>query len=144
ARSNVVAVCGLVVDRHHDRPATAIAISPPARKPLPMFPGPYSRNSSPPDIRTAIPRARLSGTATRWRADDSVDMEDLLNGGPEEARDGDGQRQRRVVTAGFDGIDGLPRDTQQLGQPALGQTAGLAELSDGVLHAVASAGVSSV
>src|SRR5690606_28883144 len=144
ARSNVVAVCGLVVDRHHDRPATAIAISPPTRNPLPMFPGPYSRSRRPPDTSTVIAAARPSARAIRCRVADSVDMEDLLNGGPEVARDGDGQRQGRVVTAGLDRVDGLPRDTQQLPKPALGQSAQLSELTDGVFHAIHLRGVSSV
>src|SRR5690606_23468551 len=93
ARSKGAAVCGLVADRHNDRPATAIAIRPPTRSPLPMFPGPYSRSRRPPDTSTVIAAARPSARAIRCRVADSVDMEDLLNGGPEVARDGDGQRQ---------------------------------------------------
>ena len=65
---------------------------------------------------------------------DMVCMEDLLDGGPEEPGNGDGQREGRRVPAGLDGVDGLPGDGQCAGELALGQPFGGAALPDVVLH----------
>src|SRR6185295_15594463 len=46
-------------------------------------------------------------------------VEDLLDRQPEEAGDAKGQGEAGVVLSGFDGVDGLARDLQTLGQVAL-------------------------
>src|SRR3954447_26329813 len=59
-----------------------------------------------------VHRDRCSRPSSRRVESLVVDMEDLLHGQPEEAGDGDSERQRGAVAVGLDGIDRLPRDAQ--------------------------------
>src|SRR5512142_2954371 len=67
---------------------------------------------------------------------DSVVMEDLLDAATEEARDGEGQWQRRQVASRLDRVDGLARDAQRLRELALAQAPLLAEPAHLVRHPV--------
>src|SRR3712207_776602 len=100
-----------------------------------MLPGPCSTSSSPTTRATAsavvpAPTAR----ARRRPGERSVDMEDLLDGAVEVPGDGDGQGQRRVVAAGLDRVDRLPRDVEEVGQLALGEPRRRPQLPDVVPH----------
>src|SRR5450432_1819244 len=64
--------------------------------------------------RCSLVRATRAGSAR-------VGMEDLLDGVPEEAGDGDGKRQRGAVAVGLDGVDRLPGDPEHCPQLCLGQ-----------------------
>ena len=46
-------------------------------------------------------------------------IEDFLDAAPEQAGDGEGQRQGRVILPGFDGVDGLAGDVEPVGQLGL-------------------------
>src|SRR4051812_7959502 len=63
-----------------------------------------------------------------------VGMEELLDGGVEEAGQADGQRERWQVPAGLDRVDGLARDAQRGGESSLGELAGAAKEADVVAH----------
>src|SRR3954454_19835479 len=116
-------------------PATTRAPPAPTRKPVPMLPGAYSRSSSPTATsRASSARAAPSPRAVCVRVARSVDMEDLLDGAVEVAGDRDRQRQGRVVAAGLDRVDRLPRDREDIGQLALGQPGSQPQLPDVVVH----------
>src|SRR6185436_4649848 len=61
-------------------------------------------------------------------------VEDRLDRLPEDARDAEGQRQRRIVAAVLDGVDRLPRDAQPLRQLLLRPVALRAQDAQAVLH----------
>src|SRR5512140_2513466 len=65
----------------------------------------------------------------------NVVMEDLLDAAAEEARDGEGQRQRRQIATRLDRIDGLARDVQLVGELTLAQAPVLAQPAHLVRHA---------
>src|SRR5512143_1698704 len=83
--------------------------------------------------------AAISNPSTRPTAGTnhllSVVMEDLLDAAAEEARDGEGQRQRRQIATGLDRIDRLARDAQLLGELALAQAPPFSKLAHLVGHA---------
>ena len=60
-------------------------------------------------------------------------QEDRLDRLAEQARDAEGERQARVVLAGFDRVDGLARNRQPFGQLALRPALCLAQFADAAL-----------
>ncbi len=60
--------------------------------------------------------------------------ENGFNGSAHQLRNGKGEWQAGVVSAGFDGVDGLSADTQAIGQFLLGPAALGAQHSESILH----------
>src|SRR5699024_3861474 len=135
-RSKVVAEPGWRTARHQAIASAAIAMPAPAKKSLPMFPGPYSRRNIPRVTIPAMARSAAVTIAATCLADRLfVDMEDLLNSASEIPGHGDGQGEGGGVPAGFDGVDRLARDAEILRQRGLREASALAQLTDVVLHA---------
>src|SRR3954453_1982450 len=83
------------------------------------------------------PRNRQNpGIHQRLRNRLGIGMEHVLHGPLEEARQRDGQRQRRRVALLLDGVDGLARDVHRLRELLLGELARRAEGTNVVAHDV--------
>ncbi len=65
-----------------------------------------------------------------------VDLEDRFDGLIEELRDAKGERQAGIVFASFDGVHGLARNCEPVGQFRLGPFTLGAENAKPVLHRV--------
>src|SRR5699024_12067871 len=104
-RPKVGAEPGSRTARHQAIASAAIAMPAPAKQPLPMFPGPYSRRNIPRVTIPAMARSAAVTIAATCLADRLfVDMEDLLNSASEIPGHGDGQGEGGGVPAGFDGV----------------------------------------
>ena len=63
-----------------------------------------------------------------------VREEDLVDSFCEDTGEVEGQGQARVIFAGFDGIDGLPRHVEFLGKPRLGPVVLRSQDLDAISH----------
>src|SRR5699024_2679146 len=119
-RSKVVAEPGWRTARHQAIASAAIAMPAPAKKPLPMFPGPYSRRNIPRVTIPAMARsAAVTMAATGLPDRQFGEMRDLLNIASEIPSHGDGQGEGGGVPVGFDVVDRLARGAEILRQRGL-------------------------
>jgi hypothetical protein len=74
------------------------------------------------------------GKGGAWRPQGCIVGKDALDRLAEHAGDPEGERQARVVLAGFECVDGLARHRQLFGERALRPAARLAQFAQAVVH----------